>query len=151
MGTRALGYAQRYGAHVMTSSGQTIRTVIVDDQDHFRHGLRTALEQADVDIEVVGEATTGEEGVELIKRLRPAVAIIDVRMPGAGGISAARAVAAAAPQTHVLMLTVSDEVDDIAQAVGVGAGYLLKDRSLEDIAEAVIALAGGQQWPAETG
>lgn len=129
----------------------TIRTIVADDQTQFRHGLRTALNDAGVDIDVVAEATTGEEAVALVARLAPDVAILDVRMPGMGGIEAARAIAAASPATRILMLTVSDEPNDVAQALNAGAaGYLLKERSLEDIADAVIALAEGRRWPAAT-
>jgi DNA-binding NarL/FixJ family response regulator len=128
-----------------------IRTVVADDHAQFRHGLRVALEAEGAHIEVVGEASNGREAIDLVAELDPDVVILDIRMPGTSGISAAREIASAAPDTHILMLTVSDEPDDIAQAMRAGAtGYLLKERSLEEIADAVVALADGRSWPAAT-
>lgn len=131
--------------------GARIRTVIADDQAQFRHGLRVALEDAAADIEVIAEAADGAEAIDLVARLQPDVIILDVRMPGLGGISAAEAIAARSPHTHILMLTISDDPDDVAKATRAGAtGYLLKERSLEEIADAVLALAAGRSWPAAT-
>jgi DNA-binding NarL/FixJ family response regulator len=126
-----------------------IRIVIADDQAAFRRGLQIALQQAGVNIEVVGEAESGEDAVDKVEQLQPDVVVLDVRMPGVGGISAAKAIAAVAPAVHILMLTISDDPADVAAAAAAGAtGYLLKERSLEDIADAVIALAHGLTWPA---
>lgn len=125
-----------------------LRVVIADDQEHFRHGLRVALEGSYHHIEVVGEAATGREAVELVTDLRPDVALLDLRMPGGDGISAAEAIQATAPGTHVLMLTVSDDPADITRAAAAGAaGYLLKERSLQDVLDAVLSVASGRSWP----
>ena len=129
-----------------------IRIVIADDQAAFREGLHVALHATDAEIDIVGEASTGEEALTLVQELRPDVVVLDVRMPGSGGISAARAIAAAVPRTRILMLTVSDDASDVAKATGAGAaGYLLKYHALEDIADAVVALSEGRSVPAETG
>jgi two-component system NarL family response regulator len=128
-----------------------ISILIVDDQAQFRHGLRVALGADDANLVVVGEAADGEEAITMAQDLRPDVVILDVRMPGVGGINAATALSAVAPGTHILMLTVSDDPADIDAALAAGAaGYLLKERSLEEIADAVIALADGKRWPAKT-
>jgi DNA-binding NarL/FixJ family response regulator len=125
-----------------------IRVLIADDEPHFRHGLRLVLESAS-GIRVVGEASDGETAIAQARRLAPDVVILDVHMPGVDGIAAARAIATSAPPPRILMLTVSDAAEDIAQASKAGAaGYLLKERSLRDIIDAVVTLARGSSWPA---
>ena len=128
-----------------------LRVVIADDQEHFRRGLRLALESAHRGIDVVGEAENGREAVELVTDLRPDVALLDLRMPDGDGISAAEAIHVTSPGTHVLLLTVSDDPDDIARAHAAGAsGYLLKERSLQDVLDAVLSVAAGLSWPLVT-
>jgi DNA-binding NarL/FixJ family response regulator len=126
-----------------------VRIVLADDQGAFRRGLHVALEEAGASIEVVAEADSGEAAVDAVSQWHPDVVVLDVRMPGVGGITAARAISAVAPDVHILMLTISDDPADVAAAMEAGAtGYLLKERSLEDIADAVLALAEGKTWPA---
>jgi DNA-binding NarL/FixJ family response regulator len=124
-----------------------VTVLIADDSVHFRRGLRHALEASDDPIEVIAEASTGGEAVQLARECHPDVVLLDVRMPE-GGIAAAAAIAAESPNSAVIMLTVSDSTEDIVRASEAGAaGYLLKDRSLEEVNEAVTTLAREGRWP----
>jgi DNA-binding NarL/FixJ family response regulator len=99
----------------------------------------------EVDLEIVGEAADGMEAVERAGDLQPDVVLMDVRMPGVGGIEATRRIRNAQPSTKVVMLTVSEDEDDLFASVRAGAtGYLLKEVSIEEVAEAVRAVARGQ-------
>lgn len=119
------------------------RVLIVDDHALFRRGLELVLSQ-ERDIEVVGEATDGAEGVEQARALAPEVVLMDVRMPNVGGIEAAREIREHLPATKVIMLTVSDDERDLYDSVLAGAnGYLLKEVSIEEVADAVRAVARG--------
>lgn len=121
-----------------------IRALVCDDHAVFRRGLALVLEPED-DIEVVGEAADGAEVVELARETAPDVVLLDVRMPGTGGIDAARALATEVPSARVVMLTVSDTESDLYDAIKAGAvGYLLKEASIEEVADAVRAVADGQ-------
>jgi two-component system NarL family response regulator len=96
-------------------------------------------------IDVVAEAEDGEEAIAKAEEFAPDVVLMDVRMPKVNGIEAARAIRDAVPSTKILMLTVSDEEDDLFQAIKAGAnGYLLKEVSVEEVAEAVRAVVQGQ-------
>jgi len=129
-----------------------LRLLIADDQLHFRRGLRIVLESSDVPITVVAEAADGDEAIQAARRTHPDVVLLDVRMPGRSGLDAARAIKAIVPSTRILMLTVSDDPDDIALAMKAGAsGYVLKERSLEEVTAAVLALAHGDRWPVAAG
>ena len=119
---------------------QQIDVVLVDDHDLFRGGLRDILE--DQGVNVVGEADNGERGAELVAELAPDVAVMDLNMPGIGGVEATRLIAAKTPVTQVLVLTISSDDDSILQAMMAGAsGYMLKDASVEEIAASVRAAA----------
>jgi DNA-binding NarL/FixJ family response regulator len=129
-----------------------IRVLVADDHRYFRQGLRAALDSAESGITVVGEAADGDEAIEQARALRPDVVLLDLRMPGTGGIRAAQAITAFVPDARILMLTISDDPDDVAMAMKAGAaGYLLKDRSLEEVVDAVQSLARGQEWPIAAG
>lgn len=122
---------------------EPLRVLIVDDHALFRRGLELVLSQED-DIDVVGEATDGDAAVESAEKLGPDVILMDVRMPGTSGIDAARKIREQLPATKILMLTVSDDERDLFDAVLAGAdGYLLKEVSIEDVADAVRAVARG--------
>jgi two-component system NarL family response regulator len=123
---------------------EAIRVLIVDDHVLFRRGLAQLLLLED-GIDVVGEGEDGEEGVRRAEELAPDVVLMDVRMPRVSGIEATRRLAAALPSARILMLTVSDEEDDLYEAIKAGAaGYLLKESSIEEVAEAVRAVMHGQ-------
>jgi DNA-binding NarL/FixJ family response regulator len=115
----------------------------VDDHDLFRTGLRSVLEGRG--IEIVGEAHDGEEAVKVVAELGPDVVLMDLSMPGMGGIEATRRIAELVPLTHVLVLTVSERDADVVEAISAGAcGYLLKDSSLDDLVRGLEAASVGE-------
>jgi two-component system NarL family response regulator len=121
-----------------------IRVLICDDHALFRRGLIMVLESED-GIEVVAEAEDGEEAIRKSEDVAPDVVLMDVRMPRMSGIDATRAIADAVPTAKILMLTVSDEEEDLYEAVKAGAtGYLLKEISIEEVANAIRAVVTGQ-------
>ena len=121
-----------------------VRVLICDDHALFRRGLMMVLEAED-GLEVVGEAEDGEEAVRKAEELTPDVVLMDVRMPKVTGIDAARSIAELVPSARILMLTVSDEEDDLYEAIKAGAtGYLLKEISIEEVASAIRAVVSGQ-------
>ena len=121
-----------------------LRIIIADDHALFRRGLIMVLE-AEPDIEVVAETEDGVATVAKVGELAPDVVLMDVRMPRVDGIAATREIREAFPATRILMLTVSDEEDDLFAAVKAGAnGYLLKEISIEEVADAVRAVARGR-------
>jgi DNA-binding NarL/FixJ family response regulator len=122
----------------------TIRVVLVDDQSMIRTGLRMVL-AAEPDIEVVGEAADGAEGVAVVTRLQPDVVLLDVRMPGMDGLEAARRIVAGQLPTRVVVLTTFDEDEYVAAALRAGvSGFLLKVAPPEDLVAAVRTVASGQ-------
>ncbi|MGC8626976.1 MAG: response regulator [Acidimicrobiales bacterium] len=124
--------------------GPAIRVLVADDQALFRRGISVVL-GASSDIDVVGEAADGEEAVSKAEELVPDVVLMDVRMPVMGGIEATRRVKRLLPATKVLMLTVSDEDEDLFESVKAGAsGYLLKEIAIVEVAETVRAAVRGQ-------
>lgn len=121
-----------------------VRVLVADDQALFRRGLGVVLE-GDSGVEITGEAEDGEAAVERARELVPDVVLMDVRMPRLDGIEAARRIRADVPSTKILMLTVSDDEDDLFEAIKAGAnGYLLKEISVEDVAESIKAVAQGE-------
>ena len=127
-----------------TSTRGPIRVVVADDQALFRRGLTVVLSVSE-DIEVEGEASDGEEAVAKAQELTPDVVLMDVRMPRLSGIEAARHIRRILPATEILMLTVSDEEEDLYESVKAGAnGYLLKEIAIEEIAETVRAIVQRQ-------
>src|SRR5436305_7246609 len=121
-----------------------IRVLICDDHALFRRGLIMVLESEE-GIDVVAEAEDGEEAISKAEEAAPDVVLMDVRMPRMSGIEATRAIADAVPTTKILMITVSDEEEDLYEAVKAGAtGYLLKEISIEEVANAIRAVVTGQ-------
>jgi DNA-binding NarL/FixJ family response regulator len=121
-----------------------IRVLICDDHALFRRGLIMVLESEE-GIEVVAEAEDGLDAVSKAEEVAPDVVLMDVRMPRLSGIEATRAIADAVPTARILMLTVSDEEEDLYEAVKAGAtGYLLKEISIEEVANAIRAVITGQ-------
>lgn len=122
----------------------TIRLLIADDHPVVRVGLRGML-GAEVDLDVVGEATDGAEAVDLAGRLRPNVVLMDLRMPQVDGVTATAQIRDRHPEVRVLVLTTYDTDADILRAVEAGAtGYLLKDAKREELLRAVRAAAAGE-------
>jgi DNA-binding NarL/FixJ family response regulator len=127
----------------MPGDAEPIRVIVVDDHDLLRKGLRDLLTEHG--LRVVGEAGDGEDAVRLVAHAAPDVVVMDLNMPRMSGVEATRRLAEVAPNTRVLVLTVSAEEETVAQAIEAGAtGYLLKDASGEDIAAGVRAAADGE-------
>jgi DNA-binding NarL/FixJ family response regulator len=117
--------------------------LIADDHQIVREGLHAVLTDGGA-VEVVGEASTGEEAVRVAATTRPDVVLMDLRMPGAGGIEATRQLRAAVPDARVLILTTYAEEGGVGEAIRAGAiGYLLKDVGKAELLRAVRAAAGG--------
>ena len=120
-----------------------LRVLIVDDHDLFRSGLRNLLEEQGVHI--VGEAAAGQEALRIVRDVAPDVVVMDLNMPGMGGVEATRHISSIAPLTRVLMLTISDEDNDVIDAILAGAcGYLLKDSSIQDLMAGIRAASQGE-------
>jgi DNA-binding NarL/FixJ family response regulator len=123
---------------------EPIRTMIVDDHALFRRGLEMVL-AAEPDIELVSEASDGAEAVEKAGETLPDIVLMDIRMPRSSGIEACRALKDVVPSAKIVMLTISDEEEDLFEAIRAGAsGYLLKDIPLDEVADTVRAVDGGQ-------
>src|ERR1700719_4208166 len=123
---------------------EPIRVLIADDHALFRRGLEMVLEEED-DIDLVGQASDGTEAVAVAGEALPDVVLMDIRMPKTSGIEACRATKEVAPSAKIVMLTISDEEEDLFEAIRAGAsGYLLKDIPLDEVADAVRAVYGGQ-------
>lgn len=121
-----------------------IRILLVDDHPVVRLGLRGMLD-AEPDLTVVGEASSGDEGLAVALAERPDIVLMDLRMPGGDGVSATERILAAVPGTGVLVLTTFDSDRDILRAIEAGAaGYLLKDATPTELAQAVRAAARGE-------
>lgn len=121
-----------------------IRVLVADDHALFRRGLNMVIGE-ESDICVVGEAHDGAEAVAMAEELVPDVMLMDVRMPKLNGIEAAAKIRDSVPHTRILMLTVSDEDQDLFEALKAGAaGYLLKEISIDEIAEAIRQVHKGQ-------
>ncbi|WP_405750243.1 response regulator transcription factor [Streptomyces sp. NBC_00012] len=125
-------------------SAHVITLVVVDDHPVVRDGLRGMFDSAP-DFEVLGEAANGVEGVELAVRLDPDVVLMDLRMPGGGGVAAIAELARRGARSKVLVLTTYDTDSDTLPAIEAGAtGYLLKDAPRDELFTAVRAAADGR-------
>jgi DNA-binding NarL/FixJ family response regulator len=122
----------------------TVRIVVADDHPAMRAGVVALLASAS-DLEIVGEAADGREALELVARLRPDVAVLDLRMPVQDGVALTTRIVAEHPATRVLILTTYDTDSEIERAVEAGAlGYLLKDAGRDQLTSAVRAAARGE-------
>jgi DNA-binding NarL/FixJ family response regulator len=125
------------------SKVDVIKVAIVDDQRLFVDGLARIL-GIQPDMVVVGRAHTGEEAVELCLRAEPDIVLMDLSMPGMGGISATRKILGLLPRTQVLVLTVHTDDANLFQAIKAGAqGYILKDCTPEDLTSAIQSVHAG--------
>jgi DNA-binding NarL/FixJ family response regulator len=123
-----------------------ITVLLAEDHMIVREGLR-ALLQAEGDIEVVGEAETGRQAVQLTKRLRPGVVVMDIAMPQLNGLEATRRILKAVPATRVLMLSAHGDDEYIRQAVMLGAaGYLIKQTSADLLSRAIREVQKGNTF-----
>ncbi|MFZ6771317.1 response regulator [Undibacterium sp. SXout7W] len=122
----------------------TIKILLVDDHTLFRSGIRLLL-QRNPEFEIVGEAADGLEGVKRAKQLRPDVVLMDLNMAGLSGLEAMQLIVEDLPDTAVLMLTVSEEAEDLTTALRNGArGYLLKNIEADYLTQAIKRAAAGE-------
>jgi two-component system, NarL family, response regulator DegU len=120
-----------------------IRLLLADDHRMLREGLRRSM--SDEGFDVVGEAENGEEAVRLVQELQPDVVLMDVTMPEMGGVDATRAIRTDGGPTRVIMLTMHADKEVLADAIRAGAsGYLVKDCSTDEVADAVRIAAKGE-------
>ncbi|MEU0692586.1 response regulator transcription factor [Streptomyces niveus] len=125
-------------------SGAPVRIVLADDQPLIRSGLRVLIADHP-DLDVVGEAGTGAQAVQLVRELRPDVVVMDIRMPGMDGIEATGLITAGPGSARVVVLTTFDDDEYVYAALRAGAsGFLIKDMSLEGILSAIRVVAAGE-------
>jgi DNA-binding NarL/FixJ family response regulator len=121
-----------------------IRLLIVDNHTLFRQGLVSLL-QSEPGLQVIGEAAGGEEALKLAQELQPDVVLMDVKMPGMDGVEATRRLLEAMPHARVLMLTVSEEEENLFAAIQAGArGYILKNADADELLQAIQRVHAGE-------
>jgi DNA-binding NarL/FixJ family response regulator len=121
-----------------------IRILIADDHQSFRSGLR-AMFQTVEDLEVIGEASNGDEAITLAHKLQPDVILMDIKMPGTNGIEATRRILNASPHISILVLTMYEDDDSVFAALRAGArGYLLKGAVKAEILRAIRSVSSGE-------
>jgi DNA-binding NarL/FixJ family response regulator len=127
-----------------TVATEPLQVLVADDHPLFRNGLRTLLASAP-DVELVGEATTGEEAVSLAAELQPDVVLMDIQMPGMGGIEATRRISRDSAHARVLVVTMFEDDATVFQAMRAGArGYVLKGANYDEMLRAIRAVGGGE-------
>ena len=127
--------------------GERIRVLVADDHPMFRAGVVSSL-AAHQDFEVVGEGASAQEAVRLAEQHHPDVCLLDIAMPG-GGLNAAREIAASLPETRVVMLTVSEDEDDLLAAMKAGAsGYVLKGSAASELMDVLRTVNAGEVYVA---
>lgn len=129
--------------HAPDGGSRPTSIVVIDDHTLFRRGV--ALLQREPDFAVIGEAADGIEGIKKVAQLRPDVVLLDLHMPGISGLDAMRAILEEMPTTRVVMLTVSEDADDLVSALRAGAlGYLLKNIDSDFLIASVHRAARGE-------
>jgi DNA-binding NarL/FixJ family response regulator len=127
----------------MMSPSTPKRVVLCDDHEIVREAIKARMASVE-DVEIVGEAETGEEVVDKVKELEPDVCIVDVELPGKDGIDATKDILKVRPETRVIIFTAHAQPDLLTLALRAGAsGYVLKSAPSEDIARAIEVVAGG--------
>ncbi|HEY0845418.1 MAG TPA: response regulator [Noviherbaspirillum sp.] len=131
------------------TADKPISVLLVDDHTLFRSGIKSLL-QRHADFAVVGEASDGVEGIKRAKQLRPDVVLLDLNMPGMSGLETLQLLLQDCPQTAVILLTVSEEADDLTAALQAGArGYLIKNIDADYLVRAIKRAAAGESVLAE--
>src|SRR6202171_348564 len=129
----------------MTQSTEPIRVVVADDHPLFREGVVSSL-GSNPDIEVVGQADNAASALRVVREELPDLVLLDVTMPG-GGVAAAAQISSACPATRIVMLTVSEDEDDLLSAMKAGAaGYVLKGVSARELASAGGSVSAGAAY-----
>jgi len=123
---------------------EPLTLLIADDHPLFRKGLR-ALFATVPEVQVVGEAASGVEAVQLAEQLQPHLVLMDLQMPGGDGLTAIRQIAATRPDTHILVVTMFEDDDSVFAAMRAGArGYVLKDMDDDEMLRAIVAVGHGE-------
>jgi DNA-binding NarL/FixJ family response regulator len=135
------------GASVGTGDAvayEPLQVLVADDHPLFRDGLR-ALLASTPDAELAGEASTGEEAISLATELQPDVVVMDVQMPGMGGMEATRRIVRDSPHVHILVVTMFEDDSTVFQAMRAGArGYVLKGANYDEMLRAIRAVGTGE-------
>jgi DNA-binding NarL/FixJ family response regulator len=125
------------------SAQEPLRVVIADDHPYYRRGLVRSLRTRGID--VVAEAPSGEAAIRAVEATSPDVVVMDLKMPGMSGVEATRQLAARAPASAVIVLSVSNEEDDVTEAILAGAsGYVLKESPVDEVIAGIRAAASGE-------
>lgn len=125
---------------------EPIRVMIVDDHAVLRSGLRLVIEREE-GLEVAGEAGTAEDAIRSFERLRPNLVLMDLEMPGIGGLAGVQRLQELHPEVSVLVLSMHGEADDVRRAFEAGAmGYVLKTAADEELIRAIRAVSGGERY-----
>jgi two-component system nitrate/nitrite response regulator NarL len=133
----------------MEALDKPISVLLVDDHTLFRSGIRSLL-QRHPEFAVVGEASDGVEGIKRVQQLKPDVVLLDLNMPGMSGVETLQLMLQDCPETAIVMLTVSEDADDLANALKAGAcGYLIKNIDADYLVRAIRRAANGETVVAE--
>jgi DNA-binding NarL/FixJ family response regulator len=123
-----------------------VKVLIVDDHPLFRSGLRQVVE-TDLSLQLVGEAGDGESALQMIQKLKPDVAVLDVNLPGLNGLEIARKLQDKRLLTHIIILTMHKDEETCNRALDIGAkGYVLKENAVGEILKAIAAVAAGSHY-----
>jgi DNA-binding NarL/FixJ family response regulator len=123
---------------------ESFRVLVADDHLLFRDGMRALLAAAP-DLEMVGEASTGREAIDLSEQFRPDVVVMDIQMPGTSGIEATRRIVEQSPETRVLVVTMFEDDNTVFAAMRAGArGYVLKGANYTEMLRAIRAVGSGE-------